>query len=177
MSSDNETANNKPSATEESSSHMGRVKWFNNKAGYGFVTVLGENSTDVFVHHSGIKVENEQYRYLVQGEYVTFSISRSDNKSHKRQATGVRGIMDGKLMCETHLEMRKEREERMGDSGYQGQQGQQGQQGHREHRERHNRRQDRPKAYGGGPREDDEGFTLSKKGRHQTQGPKEDTEE
>jgi len=169
MSSDNETANNKPSATEDSS-FTGRVKWFNNKAGYGFVTVLGKDS-DVFVHHSGIKVENEQYRYLVQGEYVSFQISRSDNKSHKRQATDVRGVMGGKLMCETHLEMRKEREERMGENGgYQGHQGHQGQRGH------HNRRHERPKAYGGGPREDEEGFTLSNKGRHQTPAPK-NTEE
>ena len=54
--------------------YIGKVKWFNNKAGFGFVTALdGEKKdTDVFVHHSAIKVSNEQYKYLVQGEYVTF---------------------------------------------------------------------------------------------------------
>ena len=47
---------------------LGRVKWFNNKAGYGFITVTdGDRSgKDIFVHHSGIKVGSEQYRYLVQ---------------------------------------------------------------------------------------------------------------
>ena len=118
-----------------------------------------------------LRLSNEQYRYLVQGEYVSFQISRSDNKSHKRQATGVRGVMGGKLMCETHLEMRKEREERMGENG--GHQGHQGHHGHHGHRDHHNRRQERHKAYGGGPREDEEGFTLSNKGKHSS--AKEDT--
>ena len=33
---------------------IGRVKWFNNKAGYGFITVTdgSRSGTDVFVHHS-----------------------------------------------------------------------------------------------------------------------------
>ena len=52
---------------------LGRVKWFNNKAGYGFITITDGtlSGTDVFVHHSSIKLQSEQqYRYLVQGEYV-----------------------------------------------------------------------------------------------------------
>ena len=48
----------------------GRVKWFNNKAGYGFITVTdgSRSGSDIFVHHSGINVENQQYKYLIQGE-------------------------------------------------------------------------------------------------------------
>ena len=44
----------------------GRVKWFNNKAGYGFITVTSKdhNGEDVFVHHTAIQVKQEQYRYL-----------------------------------------------------------------------------------------------------------------
>ena len=40
---------------------IGRVKWFNNKAGYGFITVTDgpKAGTDVFVHHSVIKVAKE----------------------------------------------------------------------------------------------------------------------
>ena len=43
----------------DGSRYLGRVKWFNNRAGFGFVTVLeGPHANeDVFAHHSGIKVE------------------------------------------------------------------------------------------------------------------------
>ena len=84
----------------------GRVKWFNNKAGYGFITVMdGANvGTDVFVHHSGINVENQQYRYLVQGEYVDFVLLKTESGSHEFQASNVIGVNGGKLMCETRRE-------------------------------------------------------------------------
>ena len=84
----------------------GRVKWFNNKAGYGFITVTdGERSgSDIFVHHSTIKVDNQQYKYLVQGEYVDFSIAKTTSGDHEYQAVDVHGIKGGKLMCETRHE-------------------------------------------------------------------------
>lgn len=81
----------------------GRVKWFNNRAGFGFVTVLtgDKKGEDIFVHHSGIVVEDEQYKYLVQGEYISFLLRNSDNKEHPYQAGDVRGVLNGWLMCET----------------------------------------------------------------------------
>lgn len=92
-------------------STFGRVKWFNNKAGYGFITVsAGEhNGSDVFVHHSAIEVSQEQYRYLVQGEYVEFKLCSVNDENHKWQAGVVKGINNGKLMCETRLESRENR--------------------------------------------------------------------
>ena len=89
----------------------GCVKWFNNKAGYGFITVTSgdHEDADVFVHHSAISVDQEQYRYLVQGEYVTFSLCHVDDAKHQWQAGSVRGINSGKLMCETRLESRQTR--------------------------------------------------------------------
>jgi CspA family cold shock protein len=86
----------------------GRVKWFNNKAGYGFITVTDgpRSGTDIFVHHSTIKVDNQQYKYLVQGEYVDFGISNTTSGEHEFQAVDVHGIKGGKLMCETRHEFK-----------------------------------------------------------------------
>ena len=104
--------------TKVTPSITGRVKWFNNKAGYGFITVTsGENiNEDVFIHHSAIIVENEQYRYLVQGEYVTFDMCEIEDGKHKWQAGKVKGINGGKLMCETRLESRENRTTFLNDS-------------------------------------------------------------
>jgi cold shock protein len=92
---------------------QGRVKWFNNKAGYGFITIIdGANvgdkvGLDVFSHHSAINVGEEQYKYLVQGEYVEFSLAPIDDKGdHKYQASSIKGMKGGKLLCETRNEIR-----------------------------------------------------------------------
>lgn len=81
----------------------GCVKWFNTKAGYGFVTVTqGDRAgEDYFVHHSAIHVSSNQYKYLVQGEYIEFVLGKVESDKHKWQATDISGIGSGKLMCET----------------------------------------------------------------------------
>ena len=57
------------------SKHIGQVKWFNNKIGYGFVTLLNEETTkDVFVHHMNIKPVESNYRTLKIGEFVEFEL-------------------------------------------------------------------------------------------------------
>ena len=82
---------------------IGQVKWFNNKAGYGFITVSsGENKgKDIFIHYSAIRVVNSQYKYLVQGEYVEFGLVTSTSPEHEFQAVDISGINGGSLMCET----------------------------------------------------------------------------
>ena len=49
----------------------GKVKWFSNKKGYGFI--LSEEGNDVFVHYSEIKEDG--YRSLTEGQDVEFEIS------------------------------------------------------------------------------------------------------
>jgi cold shock CspA family protein len=79
-----------------------RVKWFNAKAGYGFATEV-KTGKEVFVHHSELRVKKEQFRYLVEGEYVEVVIKETDGKL---LGTEVQGIGGGKLMCETRAEAR-----------------------------------------------------------------------
>jgi len=78
---------------------IGQVKWFNNKSGYGFIGIVdGDESGEVFVHHSAIRTKEDQFRYLVQGEYVMLDIVDGDDG--KKMASEVRGICEGELMCE-----------------------------------------------------------------------------
>ncbi len=94
----------------------GRVKWFNNSSGFGFITVCdGEHADkDIFVHYTSIQVQNEnQYKYLVQGEYVDFEIVKPNNGIHEYHAVNVSGVKGGALMCETWNETRNRRDFRM----------------------------------------------------------------
>jgi CspA family cold shock protein len=99
------TSDNTPEATSNPK-YVGVVKWFNNKAGFGFITMLddGEHKNkDIFVHYSSIQVTNSQYKYLVKGEYVDFELVHNDNPSaeHEFYAAAISGIKGGLLMCET----------------------------------------------------------------------------
>ena len=89
---------------------IGKVKWFNNKAGYGFITVSEDgdyNGKDIFTHYTAVKVTNSQYKYLVQGEYVEFELVKPESGSHEYKAMSVTGISGGELMCETRNVTRK----------------------------------------------------------------------
>ncbi len=48
----------------------GKVKWFNNEKGYGFID--HDNNADIFVHYSAIKQEG--YKTLSEGELVEFDL-------------------------------------------------------------------------------------------------------
>ena len=50
----------------------GRVKWFNEKKGYGFIS--GDDGTDVFVHFSSIKKDG--FKTLYEGDEVEFEVSQ-----------------------------------------------------------------------------------------------------
>ena len=49
----------------------GKVKWFDDKKGYGFIEL--ENGTDVFVHHTAI--QGTGFKTLREGEPVEFEIT------------------------------------------------------------------------------------------------------
>jgi len=52
----------------------GKVKWFNDKKGYGFIT--GEDGKDVFVHFSA--VQGEGFRTLSEGADVEFEVTTGE---------------------------------------------------------------------------------------------------
>lgn len=54
---------------------QGKVKWFNQSKGFGFITPEGE-SGDVFVHYSGIA--GDGFKTLDEGQDVTFDLVDSD---------------------------------------------------------------------------------------------------
>ena len=101
---------------------LGRVKWFNNKNGYGFISIVDRNTSDVvndiFAHYSCIrgytpvKGEDFHYKYLVEGEYVEFVLSRLEDDKHEFKANDISGVREGMLMCETHEASTKNRKSR-----------------------------------------------------------------
>lgn len=53
---------------------VGKVKWFSDQKGYGFIA--RDESTDVFVHHTAIVMDG--FRTLRQGEDVAYELLDGD---------------------------------------------------------------------------------------------------
>lgn len=53
---------------------LGKVKWFNDLKGYGFIEHT--NGEDIFVHYSAIQLEG--YKTLSEGDLVHYDIAETD---------------------------------------------------------------------------------------------------
>jgi CspA family cold shock protein len=63
----------------------GRVKWFSEKKGYGFIS--REDGDDIFVHYSAITKDG--FKTLHEGDEVEFEISQGEKGFH---ATDVKVV-------------------------------------------------------------------------------------
>ena len=62
---------------------QGKVKWFSDSKGYGFIEVPGRK--DLFVHFSAI--QKPGYKSLAEGEAVLFEIVAGDKGPQAAQVT------------------------------------------------------------------------------------------
>ena len=111
---------------------------------------------------SSVQVNSEQYKYLVQGEYVEFSLKTSDNTDHPYQAFDVTGVGSGKLMCETRTEQREQRDAQVASNADEAAD-------NKRDTNRGPRRGNRNRRTGGRPRGDGGGWDLDKRKNQSTQ--------
>ena len=58
-----------------------KVKWFNNKKGYGFMEREGQK--DIFIHYSNI--EKNGYKTLKEGQYVEFELVKTNKGNQAKK--------------------------------------------------------------------------------------------
>lgn len=63
----------------------GKVKWFNDAKGFGFIEQQG--GEDVFVHFSAITMEG--FKSLAEGQEVEFEIKQGDKGLHAANVVKV----------------------------------------------------------------------------------------
>ena len=79
--------------------YKGKVKWFNNAKGYGFIG--RDDGPDVFVHYSSIQLDG--YKTLKEGDEVEFDIvqgqkgPQADAVIRLKDAAPQRSLVDRKL--------------------------------------------------------------------------------
>jgi cold shock protein len=63
----------------------GTVKWFNDKKGFGFISI--EGGEDIFVHHTAI--QSDGFRTLEEGDNVEFEIVKGDKGNKAEKVTKI----------------------------------------------------------------------------------------
>lgn len=66
---------------------LGKVKWFNNAKGYGFIVDEDDKDTDLFVHYSAI--QGDGYKSLKAGDRVSFELADTPKGPQARNITAL----------------------------------------------------------------------------------------
>jgi CspA family cold shock protein len=65
----------------------GKVKWFNDSKGYGFIEPQEEGAKEVFVHFSAIQMDG--FRTLAEGQEVEFELSSGEEGQYAASVVRV----------------------------------------------------------------------------------------
>ena len=67
----------------------GKVKWFNNEKGFGFIEY--NDMEDIFVHYSSIL--SSGYKTLVEGQYVEFELVETDKRLQAKNVVEIKATL------------------------------------------------------------------------------------
>ena len=79
----------------------GKVKWFNNAKGYGFIVADGRDE-DLFAHYSAIQMDG--YKTLKAGQPVSFDIIQGPKGLHAVNISAANAIIEAPATIKQHHE-------------------------------------------------------------------------
>ena len=82
--------------------NIGRIVWFDQKKGFGFVKIMDTEEKEVFFHFSSIQSVNS-FKKVYPGEYVSLDIEENAESSDpKKKYTGknITGVNGGPLLVD-----------------------------------------------------------------------------
>lgn len=87
----------------------GKVKWFNNAKGYGFIIEDGKDE-DLFAHYSAIRMDG--YKTLKAGQPVSFAITQGPKGLHAVEITAITAQQHAPATAQTNTETLAQKSEK-----------------------------------------------------------------
>jgi len=113
----------------EETNNIGKVLWFDQKKGWGFIRVINPQSEfvgkEVFVHFSSVQSENS-FKKLYPGEIVSLDVNKNNEEELKKTGkeyvtSNVRGLYGSELFVDSkeyRYKVIKNRFNNENDNGY-----------------------------------------------------------
>jgi len=89
----------------EETRHIGQVKFFNVKRGFGFVEDV-ESKEAYFLHFSEINPSTNVWKVVHENEFVEFSIVDGTNGKQCENVTGIKGLP---MICQSQYDIKRKR--------------------------------------------------------------------